>query len=168
MKPVHIYFNNIPTYIFFRIQSFSIKWPFQILFTFLSLKYSSLSISHLCLSPKYYAERRSVRDALCCAVLSSFLLLLHSWVSAFFLSSCFRIAPVNVRHRTSWNRVLPQKLTGTQLVKEFPIFYVTPNVRYHIDTSPPSVPILNQINPVHIVHPTYSRSILILYPPNYA
>jgi hypothetical protein len=53
MKPVHtVYFNNIPFYVFFQIQSFSLKWSFQIVCTFLSLTYSSLSISLRRLSPK--------------------------------------------------------------------------------------------------------------------
>ena len=49
---------------------------------------------------------------------------------------------------TPWSRFLLEKLTGFQPVKKFPTFYGT---RRFITafTSPPPVPILNQINPVH-------------------
>ena len=163
MKPVNtFYFNNIPHLHFLSNTILSTKLSFQILSTFLSLTYSSLLISLLCLSPKCYVERCFVRDALRCTDLSSFLLFLHSWVWVFFLAPSFPNTPVNVQLPTSWSRALPQKLTGAQLVKKFPIFYVTPNVRYHIDTSPRLVPILSQIYPVHTLHPAYWRSILIL------
>jgi hypothetical protein len=62
---------------------------------------------------------------------------------------------------TAWSRALPEKLTGSQLVKEFPAFYgtrrsVTASVRVcHL-----SFP--SQINQVHIPQPTSWRSILIL------
>ena len=63
---------------------------------------------------------------------------------------------------TAWCRVLPQQLTGLQLVKEFPTFHGTPrfitaltNVR-HLS--------LSWASPIHSTypHPTSWRSILIL------
>ena len=45
---------------------------------------------------------------------------------------------------TPWSRVFLEKLTGFQLVKKFPAFYGT---RIHKRTS--TVPILNQLGPVH-------------------
>jgi hypothetical protein len=49
---------------------------------------------------------------------------------------------------TPWGRVLLEKLTGSQLVKKLPSFYGT---RKFITafTSPPLVPILSQLDPVH-------------------
>jgi len=104
----------------------------QNLRTFLSLSHTPLFQSPYFLSHKCYVERRSVRDDLQCTLLSSFLLLLLSYVWVFFLASCFRNTPLNIQLPTSWSRVLPQKLTGAQLVKKFPTFYVTPNVRYKL------------------------------------
>jgi hypothetical protein len=46
-----------------------------------------------------------------------------------------------------------------QSLKDFPAFYETQGVHYHIHKSSPLVPILRQINPIHTIFP---RSILIL------
>jgi hypothetical protein len=50
---------------------------------------------------------------------------------------------------TSLSRVLPERLTGPQLVKKFPAFYITPKVLYRIHKHQSHVPILNHINPFH-------------------
>jgi hypothetical protein len=45
---------------------------------------------------------------------------------------------------TPWSRVLLEKLTGPQLIKKW-----NPKVHYRIYNSPPPVPTLSQVNPVH-------------------
>jgi len=49
----------------------------------------------------------------------------------------------------AWSRVLLEKLTVSQQVKRFAAFYGTQ--RFTTEFTP--VPILSQINPVHIPHP---------------
>ena len=46
-------------------------------------------------------------------------------------------------------RVLPEKLTVSQIVKKFPAFYGTRKVHYRIHKCPTSIPNLRQLDPVH-------------------
>jgi len=52
---------------------------------------------------------------------------------------------------TPWSEVRLQKLTGFQLVKKFPEFYGTRKFITAFTSAPPLVPILSQINPVHVI-----------------
>jgi hypothetical protein len=49
---------------------------------------------------------------------------------------------------TPWSRVLLEKLTGLQLVKETPHDLCNPKVPHHNHKHPPPAPILSQPNPV--------------------
>jgi len=51
---------------------------------------------------------------------------------------------------TSWCKVLPEKLSGLQLVKKFPVFCLKPKVHYRIHKRPPTVSTLGPPNTVYI------------------
>jgi hypothetical protein len=48
-----------------------------------------------------------------------------------------------------WSRVLPEKLTGLELAKNFPTFDEIRRFITAFTRTPPPVPVLSQVNPVH-------------------
>ena len=69
------------------------------------------------------------------------ILTLSSHLSLDFATSLFHLH-FTTYLLTPWNRVLLERLTGLQLVKKFPVYYVTSKVHYHIHKCPPPVHIL--------------------------
>jgi hypothetical protein len=99
-------------------------------------------------------QRRAVTPL---AALFSYILYQVSWldvvacgcVLAFGLSFLLTYLLTYLRVLTPCSRVLLEKLTGLQLVKEFPAFYGTRRFITAFQKLPPPVPILSQLNPVH-------------------
>ena len=68
----------------------------------------------------------------------------------------------NILLHTPRSRVILEKQTGFAASQEIPRILWNPKFHYRILKYPPPVPILSQLDPVHTLHPTSWRSILIL------
>jgi len=72
-----------------------------------------------------------------------------------FRTDCIVITNIAVLiSPASWSRVLPEKLTGPQLVKKFSLIVWNMKVHYCIHHHPQPVHILMNMSSVHAPHPT--------------
>ena len=65
-----------------------------------------------------------------------------------------------------WSRVLPEKLTVSQLVKEIPRILWNPKVHYQIKKCPPPAPIRNQLDSIHAPTSNFLEILLNIILPN--
>lgn len=63
---------------------------------------------------------------------------------------------------TLWSRTLLEKLIVAELLKNIPHFLWNKNVSYCFHNSPPLVPVLSHMIPIHTPKPSFPKSILIL------
>jgi len=81
----------------------------------------------------------------------------HS-IRLFPLHFSSRASPCATRFRfhsttepSPYSSLLLKQLRVPPTVKKFPSYYGTPSVHYRVHNSPPLVPILSKINPVHVL-----------------
>ena len=66
----------------------------------------------------------------------------------------------------AWSRVLLEKLTGSQLVKEIPCLLWNTKVHYRICKCSPHLPILSQLDPVHTSTSKFLKTHLNIFLPS--